>query len=430
MSGSAESCRTSFWQTPRKANLHSLPKRVMLAIAFALLQPSDRTANFLTMLDHSPRFDLEAAERLAREHFGVDGRATPLTSERDQNFLIESAGGARRCSRSPTRPRTARSSKRSSGARASRTSACRPRRACSRTVEWRDARRGPGDDGRRISPGRSSGSRAAARRHRAPLAGAIRGLRPPAGRDRRGARGLRSIRRFIATSIGISPTARAIVARYRSAGRRRRVRRAIDALVARFDRHTAPLLASASARRDPRRLERLQHSRRRTATPMSESRGQRITGIVDFGDMVHSYRVADLAIAMAYVDARRRRSARRRRADRARLLRADARSTKTSWPRCSGSRDAAVRERVHRCRPTARSARQRLPRREPARDRAHAAAAGARFRSGSPRPCSAKRPACDPLPARARGRVPRAPTGFRAGARRRSADASRRSCST
>ena len=32
-----------------------------------------------------------------------------------------------------------------------------------------------------------------------------------------------------------------------------------------------------------------------------ESRGQSITGVVDLGDMVYSYRVADLAIAMAYV---------------------------------------------------------------------------------------------------------------------------------
>ena len=43
------------------------------------------------MLDHSPRLDLAAAEALAREHFGVDGRASRLTSERDQNFLIEAS---------------------------------------------------------------------------------------------------------------------------------------------------------------------------------------------------------------------------------------------------------------------------------------------------------------------------------------------------
>src|SRR5882672_7720944 len=47
------------------------------------------------MLDHSPQFDLAAAEQLAREHFGVDGRASALTSERDQNFLIACADGSK-----------------------------------------------------------------------------------------------------------------------------------------------------------------------------------------------------------------------------------------------------------------------------------------------------------------------------------------------
>src|SRR3954471_11580488 len=47
------------------------------------------------MLDQTPRFGLFAAEQLAREHFGGDGRATALTSERDQNFLIDVADGTR-----------------------------------------------------------------------------------------------------------------------------------------------------------------------------------------------------------------------------------------------------------------------------------------------------------------------------------------------
>src|SRR5215831_20025037 len=47
------------------------------------------------MLDQAPRFELAAAERMAREHFGVVGRASALTSERDQNFLIQGADGTR-----------------------------------------------------------------------------------------------------------------------------------------------------------------------------------------------------------------------------------------------------------------------------------------------------------------------------------------------
>ena len=40
-------------------------------------------------LETKPRFDEIAAERLARDAFGYEGRATTLPGERDQNFLIE-----------------------------------------------------------------------------------------------------------------------------------------------------------------------------------------------------------------------------------------------------------------------------------------------------------------------------------------------------
>src|SRR6187200_1216534 len=46
------------------------------------------------MLHDAPRFSPSDAERIARERFGLDGRASELTSERDQNFLID-AGGRR-----------------------------------------------------------------------------------------------------------------------------------------------------------------------------------------------------------------------------------------------------------------------------------------------------------------------------------------------
>ncbi|HMA25800.1 MAG TPA: aminotransferase class III-fold pyridoxal phosphate-dependent enzyme, partial [Gemmatimonadaceae bacterium] len=73
---------------------------------------------------------------------------------------------------------------------------------------------------------------------------------------------------------------------------------ALDRLVAEFDRTTAPLLATL-----PRGVI---HSDLNDYNVLVgggsdvETRDQRITGIVDFGDMVHSYRVGDLAIAIAY----------------------------------------------------------------------------------------------------------------------------------
>src|ERR1700719_1154737 len=42
----------------------------------------------MNLLAHSPRFTTADAERIARDLCGVDGSASPLTSERDQNFLL------------------------------------------------------------------------------------------------------------------------------------------------------------------------------------------------------------------------------------------------------------------------------------------------------------------------------------------------------
>jgi 4-aminobutyrate aminotransferase-like enzyme/Ser/Thr protein kinase RdoA (MazF antagonist) len=46
------------------------------------------------VVQHAPRFDATSAETLAARHFGVAGRAVPLPSERDQNFKIDTAEGA------------------------------------------------------------------------------------------------------------------------------------------------------------------------------------------------------------------------------------------------------------------------------------------------------------------------------------------------
>ena len=49
----------------------------------------------MTSLAHAPRLSLEDAERLARDLYGMAGSATPLPSERDQNFLLRGADGGR-----------------------------------------------------------------------------------------------------------------------------------------------------------------------------------------------------------------------------------------------------------------------------------------------------------------------------------------------
>ncbi|HET6979486.1 MAG TPA: phosphotransferase [Pyrinomonadaceae bacterium] len=47
----------------------------------------------MQLLDHTPAFDVEAAAAIAVEHFGVYARAQALPSERDQNFLLTSQTG-------------------------------------------------------------------------------------------------------------------------------------------------------------------------------------------------------------------------------------------------------------------------------------------------------------------------------------------------
>ena len=49
----------------------------------------------MSMLDHAPRFSLEEAQAIALDRWGVAVSASPLPSERDQNFLLETWTGER-----------------------------------------------------------------------------------------------------------------------------------------------------------------------------------------------------------------------------------------------------------------------------------------------------------------------------------------------
>ncbi|MGH8545969.1 MAG: phosphotransferase, partial [Gammaproteobacteria bacterium] len=45
------------------------------------------------MTDCTPRFTLAEAEHIARDSFGLTAAASPLQSERDQNFALTAAAG-------------------------------------------------------------------------------------------------------------------------------------------------------------------------------------------------------------------------------------------------------------------------------------------------------------------------------------------------
>ena len=157
-----------------------------------------------------------------------------------------------------------------------------------------------------------------------------------------------------------------------------------------------------------------------------ESRGQVVTGIVDFGDMVHSYRVGELAIAIAY----------------AILERDDPLDVASAMVRGYCERNTLDDDELaalfglvllRLCASVCIAADQQaqrpdneLSRREPDGDSSRAARRSRRFHLAWPRRCFAPRPALAPSPAGdARARVSDVDAHRRAGARRRSRDESR-----
>jgi 4-aminobutyrate aminotransferase-like enzyme/Ser/Thr protein kinase RdoA (MazF antagonist) len=73
----------------------------------------------------------------------------------------------------------------------------------------------------------------------------------------------------------------------------------IDTLMSRFDEHVTPLLPAL--RRSVIHNDFNDHNVLVSADGGPWERHQRVTGIVDFGDMVHGYTVGELAIAAAYM---------------------------------------------------------------------------------------------------------------------------------
>jgi len=248
------------------------------------------------MLDHSPRFDLAAAEHLAREHFGIAGRAIALTSERDQNFLLVDDDGRRivlKIANATENEHLLIAQQRvltHLARRVTTTPHVVPAADGSTLFEVGDRRQRYFAWAVTWLPG-------------VPLAGAPKrpALWTDFGREI-GAltRGLSdfdhpAIHRDFYWDLA---SGRALIDAHRHLIADAELAATLDRLVDRFDRITAPLLADlprATIHGDLNDYNVLVGG-----GVDIESYGQRVTGIVDFGDMVHSYRVGDLAIAIAY----------------------------------------------------------------------------------------------------------------------------------
>jgi 4-aminobutyrate aminotransferase-like enzyme/Ser/Thr protein kinase RdoA (MazF antagonist) len=262
----------------------------------------------MSLLHGAPALDLAAATRLARELYGVDGTASPLPSERDQNVRIDAGsagigakvgGGAAIVLKIANIHETPAFLEAQQRAMDCLAAASVPVPAVLRRL-----------DGATVGQVDGGG-----RQH---LIWAVRCLpgRPLGTVHRRTA----ALLEDFGGRIGELSTALATFdhpaihrdfhwdlcrARHVVAERRHLVDdptlgAAIDALVAQFDRRVAPIV--------PRLRRSAVHGDLNDYNVLVDDaardpwqRFQHISGIVDFGDMVHSIAIADLAIAAAYV---------------------------------------------------------------------------------------------------------------------------------
>jgi len=252
------------------------------------------------VIGQAPALDLVAAERVAHERFAFSGRATMLTSERDQNFLITRADGDRIILKvaNAGEDRAMLEAQQAALAHLAPRLAITPRLLLGVGGDPLVEIVGP-DDRRHFAwsvsvvPGRSyvDVSRRSPAfyedvgRQTGALGHALSDFDHPA------------IHRDFYWDLA---NARGVVDRYRSLVSDVTLRGALDRLTATFDRRTAPLLSDlprAAIHGDLNDHNVLAGS---IEPDELETRDQRVTGIVDFGDMVYSYRVGDLAIAIAY----------------------------------------------------------------------------------------------------------------------------------
>lgn len=250
------------------------------------------------MLDQSPRFDLAGAEQLAREHYGARGRATALTSERDQNFLITGDGGSRmvlKVANAAEDLGIIEAQQRALTHLAQRLDIT-PRVLS--TTNGRALAEATGPDGKRHLVWAISWLDGV------PLATA---KRKSESLDQNLGRQVGALRRELADFENPAfhrdfywdlSKAREIVEEKRSLVHDAGMRRAIDRAITEIDRCTVPLLD-----RLPRAIVHGDLNDYNVLIGGGDdlwSRGQSVVGIVDFGDMVHSYGIGEMAIAIAY----------------------------------------------------------------------------------------------------------------------------------
>jgi 4-aminobutyrate aminotransferase-like enzyme/Ser/Thr protein kinase RdoA (MazF antagonist) len=252
----------------------------------------------MPLLKHAPNFNAEAAVRIAQELFGVCATADALPSERDQNFLLRAETGERFVLKiaNAMEDRAMLEAQQQAMARVAQEAPI-----CQRIV--------PTSGGANIAEVQSP----AGARHFTWLVTYLPGV--PLGSIKRHSSELlfdlgrrigqldRSLCRFDHEAVHRDfhwdlANGLRIVREYQQLIADAEMQRLVSSLATDFERNTAPLL--------PRLRRSVIHNDANDYNVIvgggddPYTRNQRVTGVIDFGDMVHSFTVGDLAIAIVY----------------------------------------------------------------------------------------------------------------------------------
>src|SRR5262245_45015139 len=257
----------------------------------------------MSLLEHSPNFSLEEATALARDLYGLDAAASALPSERDQNFHLRERSGERYVLKiaNALEDRALLEAQLQAMARVAERATCRRRIA-------------PTQSGDLLTEIRS----ATGMRHFVWMVdwlpgvalGALKRHSPELLRDlgRRVGRIDRALADFDHQAIHRDfhwdlANGLRVVREYESLITDAETRRLVVKFAAEFEQYVAPILPrlrKSAIHNDANDFNVIVRAGDDLHAKGQSMVGQSVIGLIDFGDMVHSFTVADLAVAIAY----------------------------------------------------------------------------------------------------------------------------------